>query len=281
MIRAQEILVSVIVPCYNQCQFLPDALTSIKHQKFQNWECIIVNDGSTDATREISESWCKADTRFRYIEKANGGLSSARNYGIKNSNGKYILPLDADDIIHANYLNSAIKHFEKFPETKLVYCEARKFGLLQEKWHLERYSYELLLTQNIIFCSSIYRKSDYYTCSSGYDEDMLNGYEDWEFWIQLLEKNDVVYQIPKEFFYYRIKERSTIFTNEYFEVEKRKYIFVKHINKYLNTLPDPIHLAQQNKMLNALYKNSYSYKLGYFLLTPVKIILSIFSSKIR
>lgn len=274
--RKSEVEVSVIIPCFNQAHFLPEALASVFEQTLESWECIIVNDGSTDETEEVAKRWCEKDDRFVYVEKVNGGLSSARNYGIKKALGKYILPLDADDIIHRDYLKSAILHFEKKPETKLVYCQAQKFGLVSGKWPLKPYNYKTLLIQNIIFCSAIYKKSDFFAFTSGYDEKMLNGYEDWDFWLQLIGKDDIVYQMTEEFFYYRIKEKSTIFTNEYFETEKRKYIFKKHIQVYLDNLPDPIFLAQQNEIMETVYKNSYAYKLGSLILAPLKKTLSVF-----
>ena len=87
-------LISVIVPCYNQAQYLDECLQSVLNQTYQNWECIIVNDGSPDNTHEIAESYCRKDARFKYFYKENGGLSSARNAGISISNGEFIQFLD-------------------------------------------------------------------------------------------------------------------------------------------------------------------------------------------
>ena len=78
-------LISVIVPCYKQVQYLDECLQSVLDQKYQNWECIVVNDGSPDRTEEVAKKWVKKDGRFRYIYKENGGLSSARNVGCKSS----------------------------------------------------------------------------------------------------------------------------------------------------------------------------------------------------
>ena len=93
--------VSVIVPCYNQAQYLDEALQSILNQSFTDWECIVVNDGSKDNTEFISNEWIKKDSRFKYVYQDNGGLSNARNVGIKKAEGEFILPLDADDKIGA------------------------------------------------------------------------------------------------------------------------------------------------------------------------------------
>ena len=96
--------ISIIVPCYNQSQFLDACLHSVFTQSHSNWECIIVNDGSTDRTEEISLAWCKKDDRFFYNRKENGGLSSARNIGLEASKGNYIQFLDADDLLDVKKL---------------------------------------------------------------------------------------------------------------------------------------------------------------------------------
>lgn len=79
--------ISVIVPCYRQAQFLPEALASVQSQTFPDWKCIIVNDGSPDNTAAVAREWVRKDSRCRYIEKPNGGLSSARNCGLKEARG--------------------------------------------------------------------------------------------------------------------------------------------------------------------------------------------------
>ena len=75
-------LVSIIVPCYNQAQYLPETLDSVLAQTYPYWECIIVNDGSPDNTEEIAKHYCEKDSRFKYVYKENGGLSSARNVSL-------------------------------------------------------------------------------------------------------------------------------------------------------------------------------------------------------
>jgi glycosyltransferase involved in cell wall biosynthesis len=91
--------ISVIIPCYNQALFLEEALQSVLKQTHKNWECIIIDDGSTDSSKEIALQWCDFDERFLYFFKFNGGLSSARNAGLKLADGDYIQFLDGDDLI--------------------------------------------------------------------------------------------------------------------------------------------------------------------------------------
>lgn len=105
-------LVSVIVPCYNQAHYLPEALNSVMMQTYSNWECIIVNDGSTDDTEQVAHGWEKKDGRFKYIKKENGGLSSARNAGLKVAAGEYIQLLDADDLLELDKLKCQMNYLQ-------------------------------------------------------------------------------------------------------------------------------------------------------------------------
>ena len=102
-------LVSIIVPCYNQAQYLPEALQSVLDQTYSDWECIIVNDGSPDDTDIVAKEWLIKDIRFKYIYKENGGLSSARNAGIEIAIGDFIQFLDADDILDFEKFEKSMK----------------------------------------------------------------------------------------------------------------------------------------------------------------------------
>ena len=118
-----EPLVSVIIPCYNQAHLLPVALASVQAQTAQGWECIVVNDGSPDNTAEVAKSWVQKDSRFRYIEKPNGGLSSARNAGIDASRGRFLQFLDADDVLRPRKLELQLAEASLAAGTVVVYCD--------------------------------------------------------------------------------------------------------------------------------------------------------------
>ena len=141
--------ISIIVPCYNQAQYLDECLQSVLDQTYQDWECIIVNDGSPDNTEEVAKKWVEKDRRFIYLLKENGGVSSARNFGIEKANGEWILPLDGDDKIAEKYLELAEKEFKNSPD--IVYCDAYFFGIDDSPFNLKKFSYQELLTNNIIF----------------------------------------------------------------------------------------------------------------------------------
>ena len=132
--------VSVIVPVYTQGVFLSEALDSVLKQTYSNWECVIVNDGSTDNSEEVAKSYVNMDDRFKYLYQENSGVASARNKGIRYSDGYYILPLDSDNMLCPTYLEKAVSYFLLHPETTLVYGKAEFFGDRSGIWNLPEYS---------------------------------------------------------------------------------------------------------------------------------------------
>jgi len=246
--------VSIIIPCYNQAHYLVEAVDSVIEQTYANWECIIVNDGSPDDTASVAKELLKKDGRIRYEEKENGGLSSARNYGIKHASGEYILPLDADDKISVDYVLECINAFKVDTDLAVVYCEAEFFGEMSGKWNLPSYNLKALLLDNMIFCTAMFHKSDWER-AGGYDEQMKNGMEDWEFWISLLKtEGKKVLKLPNVGFYYRIRGKSMV---ENIDPEKKimnyDYVCRKHIDFVLEQTGNPI--------LNYIEKNLYKEKL--------------------
>lgn len=227
-------LVSIIVPCYNQAQYLNEALQSVLDQTYTNWECIIVNDGSPDHTEEVAKRWVEKDARFVYLKKENGGLSSARNYGISYAKGKFILPLDADDKIATNYVELAVQSFQMDSSLKLVYCKAGKFGEEEGLWQLQPFSLLDLARFNMIFCSAVFRKEDW-ELVGGYDEKMIYGLEDWEFWIAILKNGGGVKCLNEVGFYYRIRANSMArTTNQNHLSYSENYVAKKHIDFYVS-----------------------------------------------
>ena len=226
-------LVSIIVPCYNQAQYLDEALQSVLDQTYKNWECIIVNDGSSDNTSEVAQRWVEKDCRFQYIYQENGGVSSARNLGILNARGKFVLPLDADDKIGLSYIEKGVEAFENNSNLKVVYCKAVKFGKERGSWNLPFFSLQKLTIDNIIFCSALYKKEDWQRIG-GYDVTMFLGLEDWEFWIALLKNGGEVECLNEVGFYYRIKEKSRqLDITQNYKKELKEYIIKKHPDFYL------------------------------------------------
>ncbi len=100
---------SIIIPTYNRANLLPETIRSVQNQTFEDWECIVVDDGSTDHTKQVVEEIIKSDPRIKYIYQENAERSAARNNGIRNSSGVYICFLDSDDHFLPNHLCDLVK----------------------------------------------------------------------------------------------------------------------------------------------------------------------------
>ena len=105
--------VSIIVPCYNQAVYLPNAIASLQAQTLADWECIIVDDGSTDNTAEVAANIALKDNRIRLIQQLNNGSASARDRGLREAKGEFIQFLDADDTIEPEKLERQVEFMEK------------------------------------------------------------------------------------------------------------------------------------------------------------------------
>lgn len=271
--------VSVIVPCYNHAQYLPETLDSVLAQTYPNWECVIVNDGSPDNTEEIAKKYLGKDRRFKYLKQENKGLAAARNAGIQHSDGEYILPLDADDLILPSYVEKAVNHFSMVPETKLVYCRAELFGVQNCEWALPPYSYDTLIWRNCIFCSAIYRRHDY-DATTGYNPNMKHGLEDWDFWLSLLIQDDIVYRIEEVLFRYRTKHNSMVteLVKEHTEdmyiqlYKNHKEIYEPYMEDYQSRIvlnkeiASELHTAETELLR---LRNTKAYRIGKLLLKPL------------
>lgn len=261
-----EITVSVIVPCYNYAQFLGEALNSVLAQTYTNWECIIINDGSPDNTEEVAMEYCKKDSRIKYFYKENGGHSSARNFGIQNSSGKYILPLDPDDKISEVYLEKAVDVLENKSAIKLVTGQIQLFGKTNEKIVMPEYSLRSFLIINFLCISSLFRKTDY-DKTNGFDETML-GFEDWDFFISILKDGGGVVELPFTGLYYRKKDKSifsTVQENKELIFRDQLKLYNNHKDIYEKYFGSPIDLIQENEKMSRVikaYQQTPTYRLG-------------------
>ncbi|WP_446010822.1 glycosyltransferase family 2 protein [Candidatus Electrothrix sp.] len=236
--------VSVVIPCYNQGTFIDETINSVLAQTWQDFEIIVVNDGSTD-TFTVQHLQQLDFPKTQVIHTNNQGLSSARNNGIEAAQGEYILPLDADDRIGPTYLEQAGQLLDAEPELGIVYCKARFFGDRDDEWQLPEYSLEEMLLNNVIFCTSFFRRADWEEVG-GFDPAMIYGWEDYDFWLSLIERGRQVKRIPEILFYYRIRSDSMLRSKEKKQkvailtkiFHKHEALYKKHIDVLFDQLVD-------------------------------------------
>ena len=205
-------LVSVIIPCYNQAEFLEEAVSSVAVQTYANWECIIVNDGSKDKTTEIANKLIShySGKKIRLLEKVNGGLSSARNAGISIAKGEYFIPLDADDKLKNDFIEKTLKIIEMHPKVGFVYSNIQHFGNRSDVFILPEFNAETLINRDNIVCVCSLVIKEVWEQVNGYNEKMKEGYEDWNFWIGAVEKGWLGYRINETLFNYRKRNTSML-----------------------------------------------------------------------
>ena len=277
-------LVSIIVPCYQQAHYLSEALQSVLEQSYYNWECIIVNDGSPDNTELVAQDWLVKDSRFQYLYKENGGLPSARNAGIRQAKGEYILALDADDILHLDYLKQTVPVLESNDQLAIVSCYTRFFvkrikNTVHELRPSGRYYYDLMF-QNHLVATSLFRKKCWEEVG-GYDESMKSGFEDWEFWLNVTKRGWQFQFVPAFLFYYRKAKKSMLVdTINYYSEANMEFIFRKHQDIYCrhfdNTAEVLFYYIKTHRIGKMQIKYSIEYKIGKLILKPFKIVSQLF-----
>jgi glycosyltransferase involved in cell wall biosynthesis len=204
---AHSPLVSVIVPLYNYERYVIEAIDSILEQTYTNWELIIVDDCSTDNSFNIVDNYIsniKISQNIILIQnEQNKGSSATRNTGIKQSNGEYILCLDADDYVSKFFLEEYVKAIIK-ENADIVYCNAQFFQDSKHKWKAALptdYSDKILYCNYIIGCSMFLRKA--WEDVGGYNEQQ-KAYLDWDFWIKYnLAGYKKAVRVNKYLWYYR------------------------------------------------------------------------------
>ncbi|MCD9575270.1 glycosyltransferase family 2 protein [Flavobacterium soyae] len=214
-------LVSIIVPCYNQSQYLTEALDSIYNQTFTNWECLIIDDGSTDNTAEVAKCFVDKDSRFAYFFKENGGVSSTRNLGLENANGQYIQFLDCDDVLDSRKLELSIKELELNKKIQIVISNFRMFTndvkassppfciLDPVYFNLDGFLYEWNISFSLqmqcgFFDALLFKNIRF--------PDNLSAQEDWVVWVSLFKTGCKAAFIDQPLAYYRINPNSRMST---------------------------------------------------------------------
>lgn len=195
-------LVSVIIPTYNYGHFISETLNCLIHQEYQYWEAIVIDDGSTDNTKQIVEGF-NTDKRIKYFFKQNAGLSAARNTGIEKASGSYLLFLDSDDLLSQKKLKIQVEYMEKHKDCTISYTLIKYFKdndltNLYASYHLDQTEWipkvsgkfndildtfiKTIMPVNSPMIRTSFIKEYKLRFDIGY-----KSYEDWEFWLRCLD----------------------------------------------------------------------------------------------
>lgn len=271
--KDDSLLVSIVIPCYNLGQYLKDAIDSALGQTYKNKEVIVIDDGSTDdKTIKLIDEYRIKYQDVVFIRQNNMGLSEARNTGVKKSKGDYIVCLDADDKLFKTYIEELIAIFKKDSKKKLGFVTTwlQEFGLSQNIWKPSDYNPGKLLVENIAHAGSMFRK-EAWTKAGGYKKQMVGGYEDWEFWVSLMEAGYKWAVLPKVLFNYRIRKNSMFSSASAKHQELYQRIVGLHSDLYskyaselalwsaqkINTLRENLdaEVGKRDKLIRKLYKD--------------------------
>ena len=200
-------LVSIIIPAYNCAEYIEETVASAMASTYPHIEIIITNDGSTDSTAVVIDQVAAKNPLVKAFNQINKGVSATRNFCISKASGKYILPLDADDLISTDYIEKAVEALSKNDNVKIVYGKADFFGDRTGDWNLPDFNIHLLARKNLIYVSALFRKADF-DKTDGFCPEMPS-LEDWDFWISLLKNGGEVVCLPDKCFFYRVHRKSS------------------------------------------------------------------------
>lgn len=203
--------VSIVMPAYNASDFIDEAIASIVVQSFKDWELIIVDDGSSDATHEIATRWSRKDSRIRVLSQDNAGASAARNTGLENARATWITFIDSDDWVHKDYLRKLMRPLKRKP-LDAAFCIAVDVvsdGSFAKHWipAPKDSLFPVFATDcPIAVHSGIFRRSLIQDIG-GWDRN-LSTCEDWDLWIRFARTTDRVENIKENLAFIRLRTGS-------------------------------------------------------------------------
>jgi glycosyltransferase involved in cell wall biosynthesis len=225
--------VSIVIPCFNSGIVLLEALESCRNSQFQDFEILVVDDGSTDSRTIEILSQIECSISLSVLRKNNGGASSARNFGVKEAKGEFLFFLDSDNLIRPDYLTHAVQVIQEDAEICVVYAKPFFFGNegAQESSRFEvlDFSFDLLLAGNYVDMCSLVRKKAFLEVG-GFDENQeLFFGEDWDLWIRLTQAGWKFHFLNEVLFDYRIRKGSLMDQVDSYKRERTlRYLGTKH-----------------------------------------------------
>lgn len=208
IVGVEDVTVSVVIPCYNAAPWLGQALDCLIAQTRGDWEAIVVDDGSVDPSADVAREYTAKDGRIRLIQQANGGGAAARNTGSRQARGRWLVFLDADDLLENNFLEAMIGAIEADPGTIGAVCDSDLFyeNGARKMWPLPVRARRIVLDdilsgsgwtiEGALVERAVFEKI------GGFDTTMKNS-EDWDFWLRSLVHGEFAV-VPQTLAHYRM-----------------------------------------------------------------------------
>lgn len=270
-------LVSIVIPCFDDAQYIEQAVNSALNQTYLNIEVIVVDDGSDMVTKAQLKKLEPQITKL--ITQENQGQSVARNNGILASQGKFILVLDSDDFFEPSFVDKAITVFSENQNNKIVTCFANLIFEKEKSFIYKPKGGDIssFLCSNNALGSAMFRKKDW-QISGGYDETMREGFEDWEFYIRLLQQDGLAKVLEEPLYNYRKRNDTTTQRANAIKYKLLFYLFEKHRELYKTYLDDYVAylLSKIEKEEFEKIKNTQrlEFKIGKVILSPFRWVKS-------
>lgn len=231
--------VTIVTPFFNMAEFIGETAESVFRQTFRNFEWLIIDDGSTDAkAAQVLDELARRDNRVKVFHRTNAGLAATRNFGFREARTEYVAQLDADDLLAPTFLEKCLWFLETHPHCAWAHSAVIGFGEQEYLW-LRDFKREQMLKENILVPTSVVRRSAHFTCGQ-YDESIRRGYEDWDYWLSMIEHGFTSQVIPEYLCWYRRRPNSMLAKiqkdesyNEWFAEYRRR----KHGRLYQSGLP--------------------------------------------
>lgn len=193
--------ISVLVPCFDDGEWIDEAIGSVRAQTLQDFEIVVVDDGSTD--RKTLERLAAIERAgITVLHTANRGLPAARNHAARHASGSIFCALDADDRLAPTWFERGLAVLDSRPDVAFVSHWLEAFGDEHWTWSPSSCDLPALLARNTVNGAALVRRSAFESIG-GYDETMRDGCEDWDFWLRLVERGSSGAIVPEVLFYYR------------------------------------------------------------------------------
>lgn len=249
----KEPLISVIMPVYNSEKYVAEAIRSVQKQKYENWELLIVNDGSTDHTAEIIEAYARKDFRIKLFHKKNEGVSETRNFALTQVSGQYVTFIDGDDIYHHERLYRMIQIFEAYLDCDIIFSRHMEFMGEVEVNGISG-SGKLEISDNNILVKTITDSKNHFMCNTMIKSEIARKtqFPNIRFAEDFCYIRDCVWLCKKmavldEVLYYYRRDNENAMTSHFFSE--------KYVIDYMKLTENTYNFCKNHKLMDTFYKN--------------------------